>query len=169
MAELFETEIVVTFTTDWKKVVIAEAMLEGDRTYISTASASVDPGDQFDFDTGVNLAVGRAVRQLGRDILNQGQKTVHKKDKARRIQKQKSAEINAAKDVQVGRFIDTTAKEVPLLTKEVIYAWHAADDGGKNDEPANECFICKDLVNQTDAFPELVRQIRDWAVARGLL
>lgn len=65
-------------------------------SYTAVASSSLAEGDIFDLEVGRNIAVGRAIRQLGRTILSEGQTEVHRRDRSKR--KQQTASEQAAKE-----------------------------------------------------------------------
>ena len=93
-----EHHIHLDILSDGHKTVVAEAFMYttyGDRI-AATASSSCNPLDHFDYNVGASLAVGRAVRALGRQILAEGHEAVHHNDRAR--QKQLEAAEKAYKE-----------------------------------------------------------------------
>jgi hypothetical protein len=74
-----------------------EATLPDWEVYTSAGTAVCDPKDKFNPEVGLKLALGRAIRQIGRDILHEGQASVHAADKARKSQEEASAKGLALK------------------------------------------------------------------------
>lgn len=50
------------------------------RTWVATGSSKCDPGDDFRFETGVQIALGRALKKLGGKVERAGHKYVAKTD-----------------------------------------------------------------------------------------
>lgn len=73
--------------TDDVVVAEAEIVLDGGYEYYAARSSSRrDPSDAPNSEIGTKLAIGRAVRQLGREILKDGQSLVREQERARRKQ-----------------------------------------------------------------------------------
>lgn len=86
-------------------VVVAEADIyldEGFEYYTSRASSRRDPSDSPNVEIGLKLALGRAIRQLGREILKDGQDLVREAEKKRQRQEEAAEEAKARK-AQKGR------------------------------------------------------------------
>lgn len=93
----------VEVLSDGQSATVARVSIsnETDGYYTALASAVCAEDDDFDLNIGRNIAVGRAVRQLGRLILSEGQDAVHAKDRQKR--KQKEASEKAAKAAEKRR------------------------------------------------------------------
>lgn len=50
-------------------------------TYIAVGSSKASQGDKFNYQTGCELAYGRALRKLGRQLVAAGYDKVHEQDK----------------------------------------------------------------------------------------
>lgn len=62
-------------------VVAVEVSVEVEgRTWVATGSSKCDPGDDFRFETGVQIALGRALKKLGGKVERAGHKYVAKAD-----------------------------------------------------------------------------------------
>lgn len=55
-------------------------------TYVTVGSSKASQGDKFDYQTGYELAYGRAVRKLGRQLIAAGYDKVHERDRINRSQ-----------------------------------------------------------------------------------
>lgn len=85
-------------STDDVVVAEAEVWLDGGyEFYTSKASSRRDPSDTPNAETGLKLALGRAVRQLGREILKDGQALVRQAEIKRQSQEQAAEESRARK------------------------------------------------------------------------
>lgn len=67
-------------------VVKAELDIDGYEIFISTGASRRDPNDLRNNEIGVKLALGRAIRQIGRDILREAQEGVRGAEAKRRKQ-----------------------------------------------------------------------------------
>jgi hypothetical protein len=72
--------------TDDVVVAQAQAVIEGTDVFTATGSSRRDPSDPVSYETGAKLAIGRAVRQLGRNILHDGQDLVRAQDVIKKTQ-----------------------------------------------------------------------------------
>lgn len=92
-------EVGINSITDGDVVAVeATAWINGVDLYKVSASSRRDPHDPCNPEIGVKLAVGRALRQLGREILKEGQDGVRRQDKARRTQELASQEARNRKE-----------------------------------------------------------------------
>lgn len=86
-------------------VVVAEADIwleDSSEYYTSKASSRRDPSDTPNSETGLKLALGRAIRQLGREILKDGQALVRQAEVKRQAQEQAAEESRARKAARAG-------------------------------------------------------------------
>jgi hypothetical protein len=75
-----------------------EAVVNGFDYYFAKAASRRHPEDKQDSELGTKLAVGRAIRQIGRDILRDAQERVRENDKALDSQKQASEDARKKKE-----------------------------------------------------------------------
>lgn len=79
--------VVLTVITGKSSVAVeAETILDG-VIYSASGTSKCDPVDSFDYEIGLQLATGRAIRQLGRDIYKAGNDRVKQNDRIRAKQK----------------------------------------------------------------------------------
>jgi hypothetical protein len=83
--------------TDDATVVRATAIV-GNTEFQATASSRRDKQDNPNAEIGVKLAVGRAIRQLGRDILHDANALVHMQDEARASREAAKARIKEERE-----------------------------------------------------------------------
>ena len=55
-------------------------------TYVAVGSPKASQGDKFNYQTGYELAYGRALRKLGRNLVAAGYDKVHEQDRIKRSQ-----------------------------------------------------------------------------------
>ena len=84
---LIESNVVLTIIVGKSSVSVEAETLIDDRIYAASGTSKCDAVDTFDPATGFQLAIGRAIRQLGRDIYKVGNEKVHAADKVRAKQK----------------------------------------------------------------------------------
>jgi len=65
-------------------------------TYVAVGSSKASQGDKFSYQTGYELAYGRSLRKLGRNLVAAGYDKVHEQDRI----KQSQMEAIKRKDVQ---------------------------------------------------------------------
>lgn len=97
---LTEGNIVLTVITSKSSVAAEAETLVGGVLFTASGASKCDEHDTFDVATGAQLAIGRAVRQLGREIYKAGNDTVRANDKIRAKQKaesEKNLKIKQAK------------------------------------------------------------------------
>lgn len=86
---MFSNVSVITITDERAQTVSAEASVTiGDTNYKATGTAKTAAPDRFDPVVGEEIALGRALRQFGRNILKTGQEQVHAADKVREAQEE---------------------------------------------------------------------------------
>jgi hypothetical protein len=93
-----EAAVGIQLIGDEDATVVKASAWIGDDYYESVGSARRDPRDIPNASIGLNLAVGRAIRQLGRDILSDGQERVREADEFSKRQAEAGAEARKRKD-----------------------------------------------------------------------
>jgi len=95
------SEIANIIVDEKAEVVTAEVGVDVDGVFYSAVGTSKTAHpDKFDPEIGVKIATGRAIRQLGRNILKDGQDEVHRRDRVRQAQieqSERAREIRAAR------------------------------------------------------------------------
>lgn len=98
---MFGNVTTLTIVDDRAETVSVEASTKvGDKVYRTTGTSKTAAPDRFDPVVGEEIALGRALRQLGRDLLKTGQSQVHEADKVRELQEQakrRNAALRAAR------------------------------------------------------------------------
>ena len=100
-----KAEIVTVRVTDYTR---------GEPARSAAGTAKTASPDKFDIEIGRKIARGRALRNLGRQILSEGQDEVHARDKVRRSQEEASQLAREAKQARRAAF--------PKEQQEGIYA-----------------------------------------------
>jgi hypothetical protein len=100
--------------TDDVVAVEVDAVVDGFNFYSAKGVARRDAADEPNVSIGLKLALGRAIRQLGRDILHDGHLDVYFADKALESQRQASEEGRARKAKRVAAAKKATKKATPV-------------------------------------------------------
>ena len=89
---------ITDFIDEDKGIVLVEVTVEPSclRQVTVVASAKCDQLDTFDAEVGLDLAMGRAFRKLGKEFLNQAHSEIHRRDKVRARALTTQAEAKAA-------------------------------------------------------------------------
>lgn len=105
-------------------------MYIGDTPWFVTGSAKCSSQDKFDLETGYNLAYGRALRQLGRELLHEGNAAVAAADRDRQRQ------LEAAEKARVKRERARQARVRARDQAEAMRAHWQAEKDAKDRESA---------------------------------
>lgn len=111
LGEEEELRIGLSVQTDGDKAVMvtASALSPEGSFFEATESSVCATDDRFNLDTGIKMAVGRALRQLGRDMIRDAFKDVAQQDRAR------EAQAEARKRQLAAREAAEQHEEVPPL------------------------------------------------------
>ena len=97
---LTEGTVVLTVIKGKNSVAVEAEMLLGDTIYSASGTSKCDPVDQFDDLVGYQLAVGRAIRQLGREVYRTGNEAVKKNDRVRAKQAEEAEKVFKVKQAK---------------------------------------------------------------------
>lgn len=94
------------FVDSSKGIVLTQLSLEMDSFHLIevVGSAKCDPEDEFNPEIGARLALGRALRKLGRELLSEAHGEVHRRDKIRAHALETQAKARAEADAKAAAF-----------------------------------------------------------------